>query len=309
MINTEKIPGMIEPVEQNLLLNLANIADFSKGVIVEFGTYFGKSTACLLNGALQNPKLLNNKIHLYSYDSFEAEIGSGFEKYIFKHAKMAKLENALFIDHNKVNFRAIYDYYLSSYEEKIIKTTEINIKDLKIFNENIELMFVDCPKTFKNFVYIWENFFTKLNLNSTIVFQDYFYPWSSSLIAFIQLLLNDKKVEVNATAASSLVVKLIDKIDTSYIKKTKEIMKDSNLYLLIQQSRNNFNNDNMDRYYQFFPRLILAQLEYAYNNNKSSEINDVMKFFYSDKNFINLPTLYDLSELISKKFNIDSGIE
>ena len=223
---------------------------------------------------------------------------------------MAKLENALFIDHNKVNFRAIYDYYLSSYEEKIIKTTEINIKDLKIFNENIELMFVDCPKTFKNFVYIWENFFTKLNLNSTIVFQDYFFPWSSSLIAFIQLLLNDKKIEVNATAASSLVVKLIDKIDTSYIKKIMEIMKDNNLYLLIQQSRNNFNNDNMDRYYQFFPRLILAQLEYAYNNNnKSAEINDVMKFFYSDKNFINLPTLYDLSELISKKFNIDSGIE
>jgi hypothetical protein len=65
----------------------------------------------------------------------------------------------------------------------------------------------------------------------------------------------------------------------------------------------------MDRYYQFFPRLILAQLEYAYNNNKSEEINDVMKFFFSDKNFINLPTLYDLSELIVKKFNIDSGIE
>ena len=89
MINIEKIPGMIEPVEQNLLLNLANVTDLSKGVIVEFGTYFGKSTACLLNGALQNHKLINNKIHLYSYDSFEAEIGSGFEKYIFKHEKMA----------------------------------------------------------------------------------------------------------------------------------------------------------------------------------------------------------------------------
>jgi hypothetical protein len=30
----------------------------------------------------------------------------------------------------------------------------------------------------------------------------------------------------------------------------------------------------------------------------------VMKFFLSDVNFINAPTLYDLSELISNKFNI-----
>ena len=36
-----------------------------------------------------------------------------------------------------------------------------------------------------------------MNINSFIVFQDYFYHWSSSLIAFIQLLLNDKKIEVD----------------------------------------------------------------------------------------------------------------
>jgi hypothetical protein len=304
MINVNKIPGMIEPIEQNLLLNLASTIDFSKGVIVEFGPYFGKSTACLLNGALQNPSLTKNKIHLYTHDSFQAEIGRGFDKYIFRDAKKSNLENALFIENNKVNFRSIYDYYLSSYEGKLIQTAEIEIKDLQIFNENIELIFIDCPKTFKDFFYIFENFFTKLNINSTIVFQDYFYQWSSSLIASIQLLLNDKKIEVKTTAASSLVVQLTDKINNSYIKKINEIMKCDNLYSLIEQSRKNFNNSNMDRYYQFYPRLILAQLEYAYHNNNSEEINDVMKFFLSDVNFINASTLYDLSELISNKFNI-----
>lgn len=303
MINIKKIPGMIEPIEQNLLLNLARAVDFSKGVIVEFGTYFGKSTACLINGALQNPTLISNKIHLYSYDSFQTEIGKGFDKCIFKDAKKANLENALFINNNKVNFRTVYDYFLSSYEGKIIQTTETDIKDLQVFNDNIELIFIDCPKRFTDFVYIFENFFTKLNINSTIVFQDYFYQWSSSLIASIQLLLNDKKIEVKTTAASSLVVQLTDKINNSYIKKINEIMKCNNLYSLIEQSQKNFNNNNMDRYYQFYPRLILAQLEYAYHNNNSEEINDVMKSFLSDTNFISVATLYDLSELIAKKFN------
>jgi hypothetical protein len=309
MISIEKIPGMIEPVEQNLLVNLASNTDLSKGVIVEFGTYFGKSTACLITGVLNNSLKISNKIHLYSYDSFEAIIGCGFDKYIFKHAKMVKLENALFIDNNKVNFRAIYDYYLSTYEGKILKTTEMQIKDLKIFNENIQLIFIDCPKTFKNFIYIFDNFFTKLNLNSIIVFQDYFYPWSSSLIAFIQLLLNDKKIEIKGTAASSLVVELIDKIEAPYIKKIKDIMERDNLNLLLQQSRNNFAPNNMDRFYQFCPRLILAQLQYAYHNNGTEAVNEIMKYFLSDINFINLNTLNDLSELISKKFNIDAGIE
>lgn len=158
MININKIPGMIEPIEQNLLLNLASTTDFSRGVIVEFGTYFGKSTACLLNGAIQNPSLKKNKIHLYSYDSFQAKIGGGFDKYIFRDAKKSNLWNALFIDNNKVNFRSIYDYYLSSYEGKLIQTTEIEIKDLQIFKMNIELIFIDCPKTFKDFFYILKTF-------------------------------------------------------------------------------------------------------------------------------------------------------
>lgn len=81
-------------------------------------------------------------------------------------------------------------------------------------------------------------------------------------------------------------------------------MKCNNLYSLIEQSRKNFNINNMDRYYQFYPRLILAQLEYAYHNNNSEEIYNVIKSFLSDVNFINPSTMDDLSELISKKFNM-----
>jgi len=307
MINIEKIPGLIEPVEQNMLINLASNADLSKGVIVEFGTYFGKSTACLINGILKNSSVTIKKNQLYSYDAFEANIGDDLSHLIYYHAKICALENALYIDNGKVNFRNIYNYFLGPYEEKIVKTTQIQIKDLKNFNHNIQLIFIDCPKTFKNFIYILDNFFPLLNISSTLVFQDYFYHWSSSLIAFTQQLLNDKKIKIKATAASSLAVELIDKIDTTYIEKIKDLMEKNNLNLLIQQSRNNFSLNNMDRYYIFYPRLILAQLEYAYNNSPE-EIKGIMQYYLSGKKCVNLNTLNDLSDLISKKFIIDNSI-
>jgi len=307
MINIEKIPGLIESVEQNMLINLASNADLSKGVIVEFGTYFGKSTACLINGVLKNSSAISKKIHLYSYDAFETTIGNDFSNLIFSHAKISKLENALYVDNDKVNFKGIYDYFIGPYEKKIVKTTEIKLKDIKSFNHNIQLIFIDCPKNFKNFIYILDNFFPLLNISSTLIFQDYFYHWSSSLIAFVQLLLNDKKIAIKNTAASSLVVELIDKIDSTYINNIKDLMEKNNLNLLIQQSRNNFTLNNIDRYYIFYPRLILAQLEYAYNNSPK-ELHSIMKYYLSDTKSVNLNTLKDLSDLISKKFIMDAGI-
>ena len=120
-------------------------------------------------------------------------------------------------------------------------------------------------------------------------------------------MLNDKKIKIKGTAASSLAVELIDKIDTTYIEKIKDLMEKNNLNLLIQQSRNNFSLNNMDRYYIFYPRLILAQLEYAYNNSPE-EIKGIMQYYLSDKKCVNLNTLNDLSDLISKKFIIDNSI-
>jgi hypothetical protein len=77
--------------------------------------------------------------------------------------------------------------------------------------------------------------------------------------------------------------------------------------MLIHDSRNNFTDKNMDRYFIFYPRLILAHLQYAYNNNNSREISEIIKYFLSNSNFINNNTLGDLSELISRKFYIETG--
>jgi hypothetical protein len=307
MINIQKIPGMIEPIEQNLLMNIAANIDLSNGAIIEFGTYFGKSTACLINGILNNPSFTTERIYLYSYDSFEATIGHGFEEYVLKHAKSIKLENALIIDSNSVNFRSIYDYFLGSYENKILKTNQIDIKYLSTFNKKIELIFIDCPKDYKNFIYIFEKFFPSLNKNSIIIFQDYFYFWSGTLIACIQIMLNDEMIKIKSTAASSLIVELIKPIDMHYINKVKNIMENSNLSLLIHDSRNNFSEKSMDRYFIFYPRLILANLQYAYHNNSPIEVSEIMKNFLSNVNFINNNTLSDLSELISRKFYIETG--
>ena len=84
-------------------------------------------------------------------------------------------------------------------------------------------------------------------------------------------------------------------------------MENTNLSLLIHDSRNNFSDKSMDRYFIFYPRLILANLQYAYHNNSPREVSEIMKNFLSNVNFINNNTLSDLSELISRKFYIETG--
>ena len=50
----KKIPGMIEPIEQSMLFELAqNVQLSSNDYIVEFGTFFGRNTYCLSSGFLK----------------------------------------------------------------------------------------------------------------------------------------------------------------------------------------------------------------------------------------------------------------
>ena len=94
MFNAAAIPGMIEPIEQQALTQLAGeAAAGGQGTIVEFGCFFGRSTACLVNGAA--PHWAGPAPLVHAYDSFGCADGHGFAPYVRSFARQAGLEHLL----------------------------------------------------------------------------------------------------------------------------------------------------------------------------------------------------------------------
>ena len=80
--NAKKIPGMIEPVEQKMLFSLAKNIYLSKNdYIVEFGTFFGRSTFCLSSGFLDN-NLRDKSNSILALDSFSCANNGNFSNIV-----------------------------------------------------------------------------------------------------------------------------------------------------------------------------------------------------------------------------------
>lgn len=160
MIALEKVPGQIEPGEVRLLTELARrAADRDSTVIVEFGTLFGKSTACLINGILAvRPGPFCQPI-LHAFDAFECSSDSPFAQQIRKLAGASKLGGLIKEESNKVFFRGVYDHFIGPAEALgIVKTTAANFSDLDCDLEGICLAHVDAAKSYAGLKAIFSNF-------------------------------------------------------------------------------------------------------------------------------------------------------
>jgi len=300
----DKIPGQIEPIEQELLLKYSSLSNLSLGYIVEIGCFFGKSTACLINGLLKNPSF-NNQISIYVFDSFKTTVGKGFDQYVEAAAKKSNLTNALLYKDNMIDFRNIFSFFMAGHEHKTIHVQEVFLKELKPFIHPISLLFIDAPKSYYDLKYVLENFFIKLQKGSVIIFQDFFYHWSNGLIAAISLMFSFNKISFIETAASSLVVNLVEGFTEEDIISLDEKMKNKqewNTY--IDDIKNIFNLKTMDRYYQFFPRIITSQIQQTYEIDDKNNLSKYVKELFENSNFMNNQTVNDIFELILYKFKL-----
>ena len=79
------IPGMIEPIERELLYRLAKELSFTDGdCAVEFGAFFGKSTAFIAQGLSEQSTC---KPILYVYDSFGCDSRGSFRPLVLQFAE------------------------------------------------------------------------------------------------------------------------------------------------------------------------------------------------------------------------------
>ena len=302
MIDVNKIPGMIESVEREMLERYALKSNLNKGCIVELGSYFGKSTACLINGVIRNTTYTHG-IKIFSFDKFETKKKSSFTPYVLKDAKRANLLSALIQKNNKINFKNIYSYFTREYENKILKTHEVDIKNMKLFKNKISLLFIDCTKGYSDTNKVLDCYFKKVLNDGTIIFQDFFYHWSAGMIAVVSLLSKFNCIEITSSYATSLVVKKKKNISKDLNKKIHELKK-KNFHLEIEEIKKVLRKINIYNFNIFYPRLICAQIQNCIHN-KNYEISQYyLGELYLNKNFFNETTYSDLIDLISNRFHI-----
>ena len=302
----KEIPGMIEPIEQTLLETLAKEISFeNEESVVEFGTFFGRSTACLAAG-LKDNKTFGKNPKFYAYDSFECDLSGSFYPHVLAHAKSSNCEQLLKQNGGKVDFFLIFKNYLDHYiKNEILFPQKKELEDSFPENKSIRLMHIDSPKFYNEFKFILYRFFPYLKQDSFVVFQDFFYHWSASLIAVIGVMYKNGFLTIEKSAASSLLCRVSKTFDSTQIGKIDLAMSDESIIpqsidFLIEK----MNEINLDRRDIFLPRLKLAKIQWLYENeNHQAAVREIVKFANEGNNF-NSAIINDFLELMRFGFSI-----
>ena len=303
------IPGMIDKAEQNLLLDLAEyVALTDDAVVCEFGAYFGRSTRCLADGLLKNRALdlaRRRTALLHTYDLFSCKRGGPFADYVVRDAQHAGLEALLQNVEDRLDFSGVFDHHMRDLPEGLVQRHQTALSAARHGGGPIALMLVDAPKWYEEFHELLVEFGPHLREGCQIVFQDYFYHWSASLVAGIQLYIEAGLFEPLESAASSLLVKTRAPIAPSVVSDLDRQFKAASIDTLIERATGRFANFELDRREAFYPRLLLAGMQHAYeagNLVRSAVWLQQLAKLYGGK----LPpsAIDDLTELVSYGFSM-----
>lgn len=306
------IPGMIEPIEQSILqLACSEINLNPSDIFIEYGSFFGRSSNCIIEGIINNKTYTKNNI-LVVYDSFRCKSDMAFAKIVYQFARLGKVENLIEKDENFINFinfRKIFNHFISS--NAPIKVYECDLQEIKPVTQPIAFMHIDSPKFYSDFRYILINHFPSLKIGAIIIFQDFFYHWSASLIAIVELLIQKKFIEVNETAASSLKTTVLKKFDAQDIDEINDMMASIDINKTIELSISRFSNQQniIDRIHNFLPRLLLANIQYYFEKGNILEANRHWDNYIKNYPQVEQSVINDFEELKSYGFSIRSLYE
>lgn len=302
MNEAANIPGMIEPVEQQSLFDTCSQIELKKNeCVIEFGPFLGRSTNCISQGLTANKSFSTENNSFIAYDSFECDSDGDFAKHVLAHCKSGDSLHLLRKYENKIDFKAATEYHLRPYiENRTVTIEKSELTDAFPPSQAIAFMHIDSPKFYNEFKTILYRFIPQVNTGGIIVFQDFFYHWSASLIAICALLIESSHLKPTKSSASSLYCTVEKKIDLKTIAEVDLIMSsESNIPILIDAAIQQVKSISLDRSHLFLPRLTLAKFQWLYERNFHAEASrEIRNYLKSNKN-INASIFNDFLELLS----------
>ena len=134
-------------------------------------------------------------------------------------------------------------------------------------NRKVSFLHIDSPKFYEELKVIFEKFFPLLKNDAIVIFQDYFYHWSATIIASIQFLIIEGVLQIQNSVASSLITNVKQNIDLKKVETLKKNMESLDFILeMLDKAILNTNNYKIDRPQLFVPRLLLARFQLLWEN-------------------------------------------
>ena len=200
-----RVTGMMGYEERLNLYHLVQSSSIDKGVVIEFGAFFGASTAAIQAG-IQKKNSASGLAEFYVVDSFLSRTSSCFTDHVRMHAKHQGAESLLKEENGFVDF---YDCFL----ENVGKPENMHIvrhllSDFTFVDKPISFMHLDLPKEWSQLEIIITACFPYLGEDSMVLFQDFGYQWSAELIAAIGLMLKNGNISVINLVDATLSVKV-----------------------------------------------------------------------------------------------------
>lgn len=300
------IPGMIEPIEQKTLEKLAASLMFDKNDnVYEFGAFLGRSTACIAAGLSSNESFPSTG-RLFTYDSFECDINGGFYPHVISACSQNGLADLLRQSGDKVDFSAVFKKHLQHYiDANLVQPIKVELDQSVPFSGSIGLMHIDSPKFYQEFKLILFRFFPLLRPGSYIVFQDFFYHWSATLIAACGILMRLGVIRPDMSAASSLICRCERQPSFIEICELDLAMQNTaDIPGLIDLARESVAGIKIDRKEIFIPRLLLAKIQWLFESGLPKEAASELQRYSSSTKDINYSLVNDFFELMRNGFSV-----
>ncbi len=301
------IPGMIEPIEQKTLYGLASQLSLQPGdQMVEFGSFFGRSTACLAQGLADNPQRGATNL-LHAYDSFACAAEGGFAVHVNAFARDGGVPHLLATNDGRLDFFPVFSHFLSTYVDSgVVLPVRAELRDSVPGNiRQVALMHIDSPKFYDELRWLVERFFPRLRDGGIVIFQDYFYHWSATLIAAVEAMRQLGVLEYRLSAASSLVTQTARLIKPGLIDELDRQMADpARVHALIIDAIGACQGLQVDRPETFVPRLWLAAYQHLWAQGETAQATDLVGQFFAAGGKLTQPVLNDYLEMMRQGFSM-----
>ncbi|MFC7460056.1 hypothetical protein [Hydrogenophaga defluvii] len=281
-------------------------------VICEFGAYFGRSTCSLAQGLIDGEiEYLDRRTPpLHTYDIFSCRESSYFSQYVLADAASIQSSHLLERTFNRVSWLKLFERCTADLPDGLLAYHVCELKNAEPPDAIIAGVLFDAPKWFQEYIQILEKFGPKMRIGCLIVFQDYFYHWSATVIAAIQIMMDRGLIEPQETAASSLLVKVVRKISIQEIQEIKEDFQSCDVVEKISASIAYFDSFEINQRDRFFSRLELAAIQYLMERGMADVAKERLATLKRKAgNSLSPSVVKDFQDLQSHNFSLRSVYE
>jgi hypothetical protein len=187
-----------------------------KGHALEFGAYFGASTASILQG-LQECNF-TKKLHVYDVFRTRNALFADLTRQLAKG-----LEHRLVMQDGWLDF---FEVFRAHVNDQMVVVHRDFVSELNWTGEPVELLHLDLPKDWKQAQYIADQVFTCLVPGAQVIFQDFSYQWAAELIAMIGQMHKSGLLRFESLDETTLSAVLLRKIGMSDLNALSAEMSD-----------------------------------------------------------------------------------